>query len=52
MAIFYKKDSNSVILAMISMKKRPDKFKLLLKKYRRFKLLFQKKLGKKALFKH
>jgi hypothetical protein len=37
---------------MVSMEKRPDKFKLLFKKYRRFKPLFQEKLGKKALFKH
>jgi hypothetical protein len=52
MAAFYKKDLNSVILAMISIKKEPDKFKLLLKKYRRFKPLFQKKLEKEALPKY
>jgi hypothetical protein len=34
------------------MKKRPDEFKSLFKKYRRFKPLFQKELGKKALPKH
>jgi hypothetical protein len=39
-AAFYKRNPNSVVLAMISMEKRPDKFKLLLKKYRRFKSLF------------
>jgi hypothetical protein len=52
MTAFYKKDLNSVILIIISMKKRPDKFKLLFKKYRRFKSLFQEKLGKKTLFKY
>jgi hypothetical protein len=40
MAAFYKKDPNSVILAIIFIEKRPDKFKLLFKKYRRFKSLF------------
>jgi hypothetical protein len=34
------------------MKKRPDKFKSLFKKYRRFKPLFQEKLEKKTLLKH
>jgi hypothetical protein len=52
MAVFYKRDSNFVILVIISMKKGPDKFKLLFKEYRRFKSLFQEKLGKKALFKY
>jgi hypothetical protein len=52
MAIFYKKNLNSVILAMVSMEKRPDEFKLLFKKYRRFKPLFQEKLEKEALSKY
>jgi hypothetical protein len=34
------------------MKKGPDKFKLLFKEYRRFKPLFQKKLGKEVLSKY
>jgi len=51
-AIFYKRDPNSVVLAMISMEKGPNKFKLLFKEYRRFKSLFQKELEKKALLKH
>jgi hypothetical protein len=34
------------------MEKGPDEFKLLFKKYRRFKPLFQEELGKKTLFKH
>jgi hypothetical protein len=52
MAAFYKRDLNSVILIIISIKKGPDKFKLLLKKYRRFKPLFQEKLKKETLFKY
>jgi hypothetical protein len=52
MATFYKRDLNSVVLVMISMKKGPDEFKLLFKKYRRFKSLFQKELGKETLFKY
>jgi hypothetical protein len=52
MVAFYKKDPNFVILAIISIKKRPDEFKLLFKEYRRFKPLFQEKLGKKTLFKY
>jgi hypothetical protein len=52
MAIFYKKDLNFIILAMISMEKGFNKFKLLFKKYRQFKSLFQKELGKETLFKH
>jgi hypothetical protein len=50
--VFYKKDLNSVILAMVSIKKGPDKFKPLFKEYRRFKPLFQKKLGKETLPKY
>jgi hypothetical protein len=38
--IFYKRDSNYVVLIMISMEKGLNKFKLLFKKYRRFKPLF------------
>jgi hypothetical protein len=34
------------------MEKGSNEFKLLLKKYRRFKSLFQKKLRKEALSKH
>jgi hypothetical protein len=52
MAVFYKKDPNSVILAMISIEKGFNEFKLLLKEYRRFKPLFQKELGKETLPKH
>jgi hypothetical protein len=52
MAIFYKRDPNSVILIIIFIKKRPDKFEPSLKKYQRFKSLFQEELKKKALFKH
>jgi hypothetical protein len=52
MAVFYKRDLNSVVLAMVSLEKELDEFKLLFKKYRRFKPLFQEKLGKEALFKH
>jgi hypothetical protein len=52
MAAFYKKDLNSVILAMVSIKTGSDKFKSSLKEYRKFKPLFQKELGKKALPKH
>jgi hypothetical protein len=40
MAAFYKRDPNSVILAMISIKKGFDKFESPFKKYRRFKSLF------------
>jgi len=49
MTAFYKRDPNSVILVIVLMKKRPNKFELLLKKYRRFKPLFQEKLKKEAL---
>jgi hypothetical protein len=52
MAAFYKRDPNSVILAMVLMEKGPDEFKSLLKKYRRFKPLFQEKLEKEALLKY
>jgi uncharacterized membrane protein YbaN (DUF454 family) len=52
MAVFYKKDLNFVVLAMVFIEKGSDKFELLFKKYRRFKSLFQKKLGKKALPKY
>jgi hypothetical protein len=52
MAAFYKRDPNSVILTMIFIEKGPDKFELLLKKYRRFKPLFQEELGKKTLSKY
>jgi hypothetical protein len=52
MIAFYKRDLNSVILAMVFMKKGFDKFELLFKKYRRFKPLFQEELGKEALFKY
>jgi hypothetical protein len=52
MAIFYKRDLNFVILVMVFMEKRPNKFELLFKEYRRFKSLFQKELGKEALFKY
>jgi hypothetical protein len=52
MVIFYKKDLNSVVLAMVSIEKGPDKFELLFKKYRRFKPLFQEELRKEALFKY
>jgi hypothetical protein len=37
---FYKRDPNSVILIIISIKKGPNKFKPSLKEYRRFKPLF------------
>jgi hypothetical protein len=40
MAAFYKRNLNSVVLIMISIKKGPDKFESLFKKYRRFKPLF------------
>jgi hypothetical protein len=40
MITFYKRDSDSVILAMVLMEKGSDKFKLLFKEYRRFKSLF------------
>jgi hypothetical protein len=49
---FYKRDPNSVILTIISIKKGLDKFKSPFKKYRRFKSLFQKKLEKEILLKH
>ena len=52
MTVFYKKDLNSVVLVMVSMEKGFDKFELLFKKYRRFKSLFQEKLGKEALLKY
>jgi hypothetical protein len=52
MAAFYKKDLNSVILVMVSIKKGSNKFEPLFKEYRRFKPLFQKKLGKKTLPKY
>jgi hypothetical protein len=41
-----------MILAIILMEKGFNKFELSLKKYRRFKPLFQEELGKKALFKY
>jgi hypothetical protein len=52
MAVFYKRDPDFVILIMVFMEKGSDKFELPFKKYRRFKSLFQKELGKEALFKH
>ena len=52
MAVFYKRDLNSVILIMVFMEKGSDKFESLFKKYRRFKPLFQKELEKEALFKY
>jgi hypothetical protein len=52
MAAFYKRDPNFVILIMVLMEKGPNKFKLLFKKYRRFRPLFQEELEKEALFKH
>jgi hypothetical protein len=52
MATFYKRDPNSVILAMVSIEKESDKFEPLFKEYRRFKPLFQEKLEKEALPKH
>ena len=52
MAAFYKRDPNSVILIIISMKKGPNEFEPLFKKYRRFKSLFQKELEKEALPKY
>jgi hypothetical protein len=52
MAAFYKRDPNFVVLAMVLMEKEPDKFKLSLKEYRRFRPLFQKELEKEALSKH
>jgi hypothetical protein len=52
MVIFYKRDSDFVVLIMVFIKKGPDKFESLLKKYRRFKPLFQKELGKEALSKY
>jgi hypothetical protein len=52
MAAFYKRDPNSVVLAIILMEKGFNKFKSLFKEYRRFRPLFQKELGKKALSKH
>jgi hypothetical protein len=41
-----------MVLAIISIKKRPDKFELSFKKYRRFKSLFQKELEKETLPKY
>jgi hypothetical protein len=41
-----------MVLIIILMEKEFDKFKLLLKKYRRFRPLFQEKLEKETLFKH
>jgi hypothetical protein len=52
MAAFYKKNPNSVVLAIVLMKKGPNEFKPPLKKYRRFKPLFQKELKKEVLSKH
>jgi len=52
MAAFYKRDPNSVVLAMVSLEKGPDEFEPPLKEYRRFKPLFQEELGKEALPKH
>jgi hypothetical protein len=52
MAAFYKRNLNFVILAIISMEKGSNEFELLFKEYRRFRLLFQKKLEKKTLFKY
>jgi hypothetical protein len=49
---FYKRDLNSVILIIVSIEKGPDEFKSPFKKYRRFKPLFQKELGKETLFKY
>jgi hypothetical protein len=40
MAAFYKRDPNFVILTMVLMKKGPDEFEPLFKKYRRFRPLF------------
>jgi hypothetical protein len=40
MAAFYRKNPNSVVLAMILMEKGLDKFEPLLKKYRQFRPLF------------
>ena len=40
MAAFYKRDPNSMVLAIVLMEKGPDKFELLFKKYRRFRPLF------------
>jgi hypothetical protein len=52
MAAFYKRDPNSVVLAMVSIEKGLNKFELLFKEYRRFKPLFQKELEKEALPKY
>jgi hypothetical protein len=52
MATFYKRDPDSVILTIIFIEKGPDEFEPSLKKYRRFKSLFQKELEKKALPKY
>jgi len=41
-----------MVLAIVLMEKGPDEFELLFKKYRRFKFLFQKELGKEILFKY
>jgi hypothetical protein len=52
MVIFYKRDLDFVVLAMVSMEKGLNKFEPLFKEYRRFKSLFQKELGKETLFKY
>jgi hypothetical protein len=52
MAAFYKKDSNFVVLAIVSMEKGSDEFELSFREYRRFKSLFQEELGKEALPKY
>jgi hypothetical protein len=52
MAAFYKRDPNSVILAMVLMEKGSDKFEPSLKKYRRFRPLFQEELEKETLLKY
>ena len=52
MTAFYKRDPNSMVLAMVLMEKGFNEFELLFKKYRRFKPLFQKELGKEALLKY
>ena len=40
MAVFYKRDLNSVVLIMVLMEKGPEEFELLFKEYRRFRPLF------------
>jgi len=52
MVAFYKRDPNFVILIIILMEKGSEEFEPLFKKYRRFKSLFQKELGKEALPKY